>query len=193
MSNQTASGIQICDRDCDKAAVFAYVWEWGESGVCCAEHAAVLQQTASNLGRSVTLTSLNQAPAPLERPERTRLIAEKLAAEAELEEVKKAGADLYNDNHKLTLQVQSLTTRKNSLELLVKESDRKAAESDARCQELEAVNADQLQELERLRRLLKFASPQEQPAVVDGPPPAASVVGGPPRPPTAPAAPSVDG
>jgi hypothetical protein len=190
MANETP-GIPICDRDCDKAAVFAYVWAWGESGVCCAEHAAVLQQVAGNLGRSITLTSLVTAPQPLQRDERVRLIAEKLAAEAELEEVKKSGADLYNDNHKLTLQVQSLTTRKTALELQARDSDRKAAELDARCQELEAVNADQLQELERLRRLVKFANPSEPPSSPAPTPPAAAVLGGPPRP--APSTTVVDG
>lgn len=172
MSNQPAS-IQICDRDCEKPAAFSYVWEWGEHGVCCPEHQAVLQQTAQNLGRTITFTALALAPAPLQRDERVRLIAEKLAAEAELEEVKKNHADLYNDGVKLTNQVQSLTTRKAALELQLKDLDRKNTELDARCQELEAVQADQIAELERLRRLVKYANPSEPPSSPAPTPPAA--------------------
>lgn len=168
MANQNPS-IHLCgykprpsDDPCGAPAVFAYVWEWGETGVCCAEHAATLQQIAGNLGRRVTLTALATQPeAPLQRGERVQLIAEKLAAEAELEEVKKAGADLYNDNVRLTQQVQSLTTRKTALELQVRDFEGKTAKLEAALQESEAVQGDQLQELERLRVLVKFANPSE--------------------------------
>jgi hypothetical protein len=97
----------LCSVDqCGEPAVFSYVWDWGEAGYACAKHAAVLQQTAKNLKRNVTITALAPgAPQQIGRDERTRLIAAKLAAEAETEEVKVRNAQLYQANRELTSEL----------------------------------------------------------------------------------------
>jgi hypothetical protein len=125
---------QLCDR-CDasdpKPAVFHYLWDWGEKGMACAEHAQLLQQTATQLNRTISLhpLQLTQA-APLERDERTQLKAKALVIEEELNEAKARGLDLYRANTQLAGDVQLHKVRNA---------------------ELEAQNKDLRAEVERLR------------------------------------------
>lgn len=110
--------IRMCDQPgCKQPASLSYRWDWGQTGVCCQEHGLLLQQTAVNvsshdLKRNINLAPLEHAQeAPLERSERTQLIAAKLAAEGEAAEIKRKSAELYQQNVNLTGQVSVLTLR----------------------------------------------------------------------------------
>jgi len=153
-----------CDRDCTKPAVFAYAWEWGEKGVCCAEHQFLLRQAAEHLGgRTVSFTPLVPAgPAPITRDERIQLNARVLTLEAELEDAKSRGLDLFRENTTLTRQVQAATVRGRELELQLKDHAAKIAELKELGEARDAEHGQLTDELSRLRTLSKF---------VDQPPP----------------------
>src|SRR4051812_42520742 len=111
-----------CDRkdgagvQCAQQAVWGYLWEWGEGGVCCAEHGQLMQQMQESLGRRVTLSQLMApAPAALTRDERTLLLAAKLSAEAEADDLKLRGLELYNENVKLSRQVSMQDLREKEM------------------------------------------------------------------------------
>lgn len=152
---------KTCDREgCSRAAVFSYVWEWGETGICCAEHMAELQQTAGNISRSIQCAPLQAAaPAPLQRDERARLMAAALVLEAELEETKTRGLDLYNDNTRLQQQIQTLTLRDAEAQAQVKDANAKAIELAAKLDERNREHGGLVDELGRLRVLVSRPNP----------------------------------
>jgi hypothetical protein len=129
-----------------------FAWAWGESGVCSDKRAFELRQIAGNLKRDLTLTPLTaDGPPPVERPERIALISAKLAAEAELDEAKQRGVDLYNQNRQLANQVQALTVRAREREAQLAELNRLVAEHAADADRLRAELGDSVDELQRLR------------------------------------------
>lgn len=148
-----------CDREgCTELATLSYIWDWGEKGVCCGTHQMLLQQTAENLGgRRVSFAPLTTpGPAPLQRDERTQLIAAKLSAEAELVEVKGRGLDLYRENLDLTRQVQSLTVRGRECDAQLKQALQDATELREQLSVRDAEHGEMAAELGRLRTLAKF-------------------------------------
>lgn len=149
---------QICDQpECKEPATHSYTWEWGESGVCCAKHQFTLQQTAQNIGRSITFAAISPgASPPLQREERVRLKAEALVLSEELGEAKARGLDLYRQNGLLTQQVQSLTVRGRESDAQLADALAKAAAADERLQKLEVENAELSNELSRLRVLVEL-------------------------------------
>ena len=165
--------IKMCDEPgCEKAAVVSYVWEWGQGGSCCLEHQVVHTQRAAALKRRVTFTPLNPgAPPPIERSERVRLTAERLAAEEELSEVKARGLELYQSNVKLTAEVQRLTLMVRELRAQLQDAreDRDLAigERNSRTAEL----ADAVDELDRIKRLVEASATVPVGATVAGLPP----------------------
>lgn len=148
--------MNLCDQpDCSEPATHSYTWEWGQSGTCCPKHQQILQQTAGNLGRSITFGGLSgDATPPLQREERVRLKAEALVVAEELEEAKLRGLDMYRQITQLTQQVQSLTVRHREAEAQKKDAVAARDEMDRRLQALEAENAELTDELGRLRVLL---------------------------------------
>jgi hypothetical protein len=172
-----------CDRDCSQTAVFAYTWEWGEKGVCCAEHQFLLQQTAGNLSRSINFAPIQSSVVvPMGRDERVKLKAEVYALEEESNDLRARGSLLYAENTALTRQVQAATTRLRETETLLTEDRAELVELRARLEERDAEHGSLVDELQRLRTLAKFSEPPRpvpsflQPTqnVVDG----ESVVGG---------------
>lgn len=166
------SEIQICDqRDCKHPATVAYRWDWGEAGQCCQEHALLAAQTSVSLSRNVSLTPLaSAAPAPLLRDERTQLIAARMSADAEANEIKHRSAQLYGANVDLTNQVQTLTLRNREANAALKHH---ATELEALRTELDAKTgelADALDEVQRLTTLCTFAPSSAPPAPAFGPP-----------------------
>lgn len=174
----------LCDRPagnahegprCDKLAVFSYMWEWGEKGVCCAEHAMLLTQTAQQIGRMVQIVALPNLPAaPLQRDERTKLIAERLSAEAELEEVKARSLQLYTANVDLARQVQTFSLQHREARAQVEDANRELGRLRSDLEESDSHRAELVQENERLRTVAAFVPPP--PAgpsrhVVEGGPP----------------------
>jgi hypothetical protein len=167
-----AEAPQKCDQECNDQAVFAYTWEWGAKGVCCAKHQFLLQQTAGNLGRSVNFAPILAAVAPpLTRTERAALKGEVYALEMEAEDLKARGTLLYNENTALTRQVQAATTRLRETERQLRDSTDRADELERRLEERDAEHGNLVDEVQRLRTLAKFSEPKpEEPArnVVDG-------------------------
>lgn len=145
----------ICDRDCKDFATLAYVWEWGEKGVCCQLHAGLLQQIAGQISRGVQLLPLPTSPvaAPLTRDERTRLQATALVLNEELEEAKARGLELYRQTNELTRQVQSITVREREARAQLTDRDQKIAALQRAADERDAEHGELVSELERLRTL----------------------------------------
>ena len=160
-----------CDRDpnCGQTAVFAYQWDWGEQGVCCALHAMLLQQVASQINRNVSLSPLRPPTAePLQRDERTRLTAEALVLAEELTEAKARGLDLYRANVQLTQQVQLMKVRERELVAQHKDALQTAVLLRGELDEREAEHVELADEVSRLRTLEAFVKPQEEPPGLEG-------------------------
>jgi hypothetical protein len=148
--------ITLCDQsDTPEPATHSYVWEWGASGTCAARQVPILQQTANNLGRSITFGVITSgATPPLQREERVKLKAEAFVLAEELSEAKARGLDMYRQNTQLTAQVQSLTVRNREAEAQKKDAIAARDEMDQRLRALEAENASLHDELGRLRVLV---------------------------------------
>jgi DNA repair exonuclease SbcCD ATPase subunit len=156
-----ADGPAKCD-ECDAPALFAYAWPWGEGGKVCATHAALKQQTAENLGRTITLAALPPPQnVPLTRSERSALKGEVYALEEEAKDLKQRGLALYNENGQLTQQLQALTVRQRETAAQLADKTAEAEELTRRLEERDAEHGEMWDELQRLRTLQKF---QQQPA-----------------------------
>lgn len=165
---------------CDKDAVFAYRWEWGESGVVCAEHAALLQQAAVPLNRSIVIHPIQQAaPAPIGRDERIQLTARALVLEAELEDAKTRGLDLYRRNGNLQVRLNTAIIQAREKDAQLADARLTVEKARADLSEVDRRNGEMLVELDRLRNLEAFVNDQaareehergleQQPTVVDG-------------------------
>src|SRR4029077_10119996 len=153
--------IALCSwKGCNKPASHHFRWEWGEEGNCCDACLPLLQQTATNLSRTVQFKRLDQtAEAPVTRSERTLLIAAKLSAEAELEEVQKRGTSLYQSNVDLTQQVQTHVMRAREHAAIVEEKDSHIERLSADLEKRERELGEATAELGRLRTLAQFAGP----------------------------------
>jgi hypothetical protein len=151
-----SQSITLCDQSgTPEPATHSYVWEWGASGTCCASQVPILQQTANNLGRSITFGVITSAATPpLQREERVKLKAEAFVLAEELSEAKARGLDMYRQNTQLTAQVQSLTVRNREADAQKKDAIAARDEMDRRLQALEAENALLNDELGRLRVLV---------------------------------------
>lgn len=155
-----SQSITLCDQSATpEPATHSYVWEWGASGTCCASQVPILQQTANNLGRSITFGVITSgATPPLQREERVKLKAEAFVLAEELSEAKARGLDMYRQNTQLTAQVQSLTVRNREAEAQKKDAIAARDEMDRRLKALESENASLNDELGRLRVLVDASS-----------------------------------
>lgn len=160
----TVAEVATCD-ECGAPALFAYAWPWGDGGKVCAKHAALHQQTATNLGREITLAAL-PAPqnVPLTRSERVTLKAEVYALEEEAKDLKQRGLALYNENVNLSSQVQALTVRQRETAAQLADKTAEAEYLERRLLERDAEHGDLVDEVTRLRTLVKFQQPAQQPA-----------------------------
>lgn len=157
-----SEAITLCDQsETPEPATHSYVWEWGASGTCCARQVPILQQTATNLGRSITFGVLTSgATPPLQRDERVKLKAESFVLAEELSEAKARGLDMYRQNTLLTSQVQALTVRNREAEAQKKDAIAARDEMDQRLKALESENASLTDELGRLRVLVDVSETQ---------------------------------
>lgn len=153
-----------CDQaGCGKPAVFTYLWDWGQQGVCCAHHQLLLQQTSEPLQRKVSFSPLlAPGPVPMTRDERARLKGEVYAAEAEIEDLKGRGLDLYRENTKLATQVQALTVRGRESEAQLKDASVRITQLEQQLQDKDAEHGGLVDEVERLRTLTKFSEPTRE-------------------------------
>lgn len=167
-----ASNITMCDQKehdgttCKETAALSYRWPWGVAGVCCQKHAMLLQQTAGNLQREISVVPISGAAqaAPLERSERTALIAAKLSAEAEADDLKARGAELYKQNVELTRQVQLLTLKNREANAALDLKDRKLEQLQEKLDEKTVDLGTVTEELQRLQLLAPFATEDTQPS-----------------------------
>lgn len=108
----------LCDVDgCQEPAQFSYLWDWGQTGLCCAHHALILRQKSGNLNRTVTIQSL-VAPAPtaMTRDERIRMRAEVMTIQEDVAELKQRNLELYNANQELTRELRRMGTELSQLQ-----------------------------------------------------------------------------
>lgn len=171
MAEQTTIQAKHCDRDCTELATQAYMFDWGEQGVCCARHGMLLQQTAQNVQRSVTVQPLmNLPPPPLQRDERTQLHAARISLETELEEVKSRGLELYRINGEQQKTINTLTVQKRELEAQQRDSAATITTLQGQLEERDAEHAELVLEVERLRGLEQLVAGMTEPSrhVVEG-------------------------
>jgi hypothetical protein len=161
------AGVPLCDReDCGAPATVSYAWSWGETGVCCAAHQFLMQQTANQIDRTIQFSALLAAgPPPLDRPERIRLKSEIYALEAELGDVKARGLDMYRLNERLTGQVQALTVRGRETEAQLRDASREIERLTCELQKRDAEHGNLTDELDRLRTLAQFLDTQTEPSI----------------------------
>lgn len=150
-----------CDEPgCNEPASHSYTWEWGDSGHVCSKHLAIKQQLAGNLNRTCSFAVVSStATAPLQREERVRLRAETLVAQEELAEAKGRGLELYQQNQRLTSQVQSLTVQLRECEELRKDAVAAAQPLREQLEEMRVAYGNTVDELGRLRVLLEIPPP----------------------------------
>jgi chromosome segregation ATPase len=124
-----------------------------------------------SLSRGLSLAPLgNAAPVPLTRDERTQLIAAKLSAEAEADEIKQRSAQLYQQNVDLTNQVQTLTLQRREANGTIKELTRDLEACRTELDTKTAELADALDEVQRLTTLATFAPSSPTPVPSFAPP-----------------------
>jgi hypothetical protein len=160
------AGVPVCDRDCTKPAVFSYAWSWGETGVCCAEHQFLMQQTATQIERTIQFSALlPTGPAPLDRPERIRLKSEIYALEEETKDLKARGLDMYRLNERLTSQLQAATVRGRETELQLRDASREIERLTCELAKRDNEHGNLTDELDRLRTLASFVDAATEPSI----------------------------
>lgn len=152
----------VCDREgCKNAATFAYCFDWGEKGKCCSEHATLLQQTAQNISRGITLMPLAQVPTPMTRDERIGHHARVLVLEEELQQAKDRGLELYRANQQLLADKQLLQLRDREARVQLEEAHKANARLRDEVEKRDAENARLVDENERLKPLESFVGTPE--------------------------------
>jgi hypothetical protein len=144
------------------------MFDWGESGKCCSEHSFLLQQSAGQLQRTVQISPLAPVgPVPLTRDERVRLKSESYALEAELEEAKARGLELYRENQTLAKTAQAARVRATESEAQLKDALADVARLRGDVEQRDQEHGALVEEVERLRTLEKFL-PDTDHTRVDG-------------------------
>lgn len=169
----------ICDRDqCTEPASSSYLFDWGQGGQCCGKHQFLLKQVADQISRNVVFAPLaTAAPVPMARDERTRLKGEVYAVTEELEEAKQRGLDLYRQNERLIQQVQSLTVRGRETELQLRDAANELEKAKSELERRDAEHGNLVDEVERLRTLVKLQPRAGEGSVVEGGPSATGLGG----------------
>jgi len=160
-----ATAIALCEVKqsdgsvCNKPATQHYRWDWGAEGNSCPACVPLLHQSAASLSRTFHLAPLptTSVDSGVSRGERTQLIAAKLAAEAELEEVQQRGHSLYNSNVDLTKQVQALKMRETEHLATIAQQEEQLGQLAAKLEQRDRDAAETSTELQRLRTLVQFA------------------------------------
>lgn len=144
-----------CDQEgCTALATLAYRWEWGATGICCAKHAELLQQTSKNLKRTVVIHPRQAAaPAPLTRDEKTQLVAKALVLEEELKAAQSAGQQLHSKNQDLQVQLSTSISKTRELTAQLNDQAQRFQSVEQERDRLSAQNGELLVELERLKHL----------------------------------------
>lgn len=152
----------VCDREgCKNAATFAYFFDWGEQGICCSEHATLLQQSAANVQRGVQLTPLAKVPTPMTRDERITHHATVLTLQEELKQAQERGLELYRANQQLLADKKLLQLRDREQHAQLEEAHKANARLQAEIERRDTENARLVDENERLKPLESFVGTPE--------------------------------
>jgi len=114
----------MCDQCPDEPAVAKYRWQHGLEGFCCSKHQFLINQQAGNAKQQVSFAPLAAVEPMIGRSERTQLIAAKLSAEGEADEVKRRAAKLYEQNQELAKQIAFLQTTLAETKAMVQDRER---------------------------------------------------------------------
>lgn len=160
-TSSPAVGPAVCSHPgCTEPATHTYVWDWGETGACCARHMVELGQLSKTLKRGCQFAATTPgAPAPIQRTERVRLQSEILVREAELQEAKERGLQLYQQNALLVSQLQLVIVQKRELESQANDAIESMSETARQRDEAKVELADAVDELGRLRVIVDAAPP----------------------------------
>lgn len=157
---QETNPLCTADPECGQTAIASYVWPWGESGVCCARHQVILQQKAQQLKRSVQLTALQPgAERPVTRDERIQARARIMTLEAELEDAKGRGMELYRANEQLQTQLKVEWAKRAEMEAQLSDARRLLEAAQVENGKLRNQAAEENDELQRLRALVPRTPP----------------------------------
>ncbi len=141
-------------EECDAPATLAYRWDWGQTGIVCAEHGALLQQKSVALSRGIVVHPRQAAaPIPIGRDERVRLQAEAIVLKEDLTAAQSAGEQLHTKNKDLQLQLSAAVTRERELKAQLQDVGAKLNEAETQRERLSADNGRLLVELDRLSHL----------------------------------------
>ena len=101
-----------CKCGCNGQALYSYVWDWGESGVCCESLRFILNQKAARLNRRCTITPLDPgAPSPITRDERVVYNARILALQDELTETQARALTVSEAHREVCAQLQTTVSQ----------------------------------------------------------------------------------
>jgi DNA repair exonuclease SbcCD ATPase subunit len=118
----------MCTDHPEVPAVAKFLWSYGDEGFCCSQCQFLLNQRAGNIKQAVSFSPLALVEPMLERSERTQLIAAKLSAEGEADEVKRRAAKLYEANQELAKQVARAETMLEETKAMLKDRDNRIAQ-----------------------------------------------------------------
>lgn len=137
----TTADTVMCDRYTDQPAVARFTG-CGTSGACSAAYQFELQQIAEQSNQPIAFHPLAPAPVGLERDERTQLIAARMSAEQDADDLKKRNRDLYNQNTDLKEAVRKTTLRATQAEQANERLTNELAAVNAKLEALANEHAD---------------------------------------------------
>lgn len=145
----------VCDdENCSAPATLSYRWDWGATGVCCAEHAALAQQKSTALSRSVAIHPMQAAAPPsLTRDERVQYKATILTLEEDLKAAQSSGQQIHQRHQDLQVQLSAKVTKERELRAQLEDAGVKLSETARKLDDLSAENGRLLVELDRLKHL----------------------------------------
>ncbi|HEX7235467.1 MAG TPA: hypothetical protein VF405_00820 [Gammaproteobacteria bacterium] len=158
--------------DCQNPVFYEFTWGWGAPGACCQAHQVNAQQIhdAQERGK-IAFRPIDPAAAvlPLERDERTQLIARAMSAEQDGDAVRARAAELYNLNTELQQEVRRLRARDQEAQLQIQDRDAKIDRLMTERDDALVKLHDAQQELQRVTLLIprdEPTTPRDRPNVV---------------------------
>lgn len=158
--------------DCKNPVFYAFTWGWGEKAHCCREHQVHAQQIHDSQERGkITFAPIdpNAAILPLERDERTQLIAARMSAEQDGDLVRTRAAALHNANTELQQEVRRLRARDQESQAQIQDRDAKIERLLTERDDALVKLNDAQEELERVTLLIPRDAPntpRDRPNVV---------------------------
>jgi septal ring factor EnvC (AmiA/AmiB activator) len=129
LEHETDKHALCTEQGCNETALYAFTWDWGESGYCCGMHAVTIRHRSLALGRVATLTALRPgAVSPVTQDERIQMHARVLAAEDTVVEIKRRNSDLFEANKELTAEIRRLRIEVSQLTSQVQDARAEAAQ-----------------------------------------------------------------